>query len=209
LNAPTIAVVLLVATAYPKSAEMAPSLAVSSVVWAHDVHEEAKRYAAPAVTVAPTSCWYAPTMAFAPLIDTEKPKRSARAASLAVSSCCCGHAAPFCAKTYAAPASLCALAVWNGAPTSAFEPFTETDVPNPSSAAPSLAVGSAVWLHVEPLSVKTYAAPASSFVPTVWNGAPTRAVVPLTETALPKASPAAVSPAESSGLCAHEGPAKT
>jgi hypothetical protein len=69
----------------------------------------------------------------------------------------CVHAVPFASigtKTYAAPCWAMESTWCSGAPTTARLPFTDTAVPKPSLAAPSLAVALFSCAHVVPLWAK-------------------------------------------------------
>jgi hypothetical protein len=98
-----MAVVPETVTEWPNWSPGAPSLAVSSCCWVHVVPDCTNTYAAPCDAFAPTVWACAPTMAVGPERETEAPKWSFAAPSLAVSSCCWVHVVPDCANTYAAP----------------------------------------------------------------------------------------------------------
>src|SRR5579872_3634299 len=76
-----------------------------------------------------------------------------------------------------------------GAPMRAVFPSSDTDVPNSSPSAPPRAVSSACWLQVVPDCTNTYAAPWLVRLLKFCPAAPMTAVLPLTDTEVPKLSP--------------------
>ncbi len=156
----------------------------------HVVAARTNTYAAPALTIPPGLALMAPTTAVSPEIETEEPKWSEDALSLAVSLACSLHVVPPTARTntYADPASDIAPELAKAAPTTAVSPEREIEMPNLSEAALSLAVSLACSVHVVPPTARTntYAAPASDIPPELAKGAPTTAVFPEIETEPPK-----------------------
>ena len=128
----------------------------------------------------------APTAAVDPEIATERPKSPPAAPPAAVSLACWVQVLPECVNVYAAPAP---EPVKAGAPITAVDPATATELPKSSLAAPSAAVSSACWDQVLPERVNTYAAPVAELVPS----APTTTVDPAIATEPPNSSNAAPS----------------
>lgn len=125
----------------------------------------------------------APIKATSPLTATDQPKPSLAAASDAVSLASSNQEVPSNRKTYAAPAESPPSSS-NGVLTIATDPSMATSYPKWSKKAASEAVNSCLRFQSVPSNWKTYAAPISTMPA---NQAPTRRVLPLTETAFPKA----------------------
>src|SRR5689334_8337984 len=132
-----------------------------------------------------TSSNRAPTATVLPSRASEHPKSSKSPASLAVSFACCVQTVPDRTKTYADPASLTPGMSSSGAPTTAVSPTIQTELPNRSSTAASLAMSLACRFHAVPDRTKTYADPA--LLPPALSSryAPTIAVLPEIETEKP------------------------
>ena len=159
--------------------------------------------------MAPTVAAYAPTTAVSPDSDTETPKASPAAPSLAVSFCSSVHTPPDRTYTYAAPCWTLAPTFAACAPTTAVSPDTDTEQPKELFAAPSLAVSFCCSVHVPPDRTYTYAAPCWVLAPTVAFGTPTTAVSPDTDTEKPKRLFAAPSLAVSFCCSVHVPPDRT
>ena len=176
----------LAATEVPKASATRRSLATSFACGVQVVPLRVNTKAEPPSSGPTSSSVGCPATARSPAIATDSPKWRLGGGKIWEKSCvCCVHTVPLRTKMKIEPTSGLVMPPSSvGAPTTTLSPLMPTAWPNRSPARVSAPTNFCCSVQVDPLRVKTYAAPALEAL----TGAPTTRVLLSSATLVPNSS---------------------